>query len=100
MSDWIKLSVGGTPFETTRLTLTSCPDSQLAAMFAKDSDRWDLLQFITSVFVKAACRHLRGRRLQAGPQPRHVRGDPRLAAAQEGAGEEWRQLGEHPGAAS
>jgi hypothetical protein len=36
-NDWIKLSVGGVAFETTRLTLTSYPDSLLAIMFDKDS---------------------------------------------------------------
>ena len=39
MSDWVKLNVGGTKFETTRATLTSCPDSLLAKMFDPDSDR-------------------------------------------------------------
>ena len=33
MTDWIRLNVGGTIFETTRTTLTSVPDSLLAKMF-------------------------------------------------------------------
>ena len=37
MSDWIRLNVGGTIFETTRTTLTSVPDSLLAKMFDVDS---------------------------------------------------------------
>ena len=42
-SNWLKLNVGGWTYETTRPTLTSCPGSRLADMFAEDSDRWDNL---------------------------------------------------------
>ena len=38
MNDRIKLNIGGTKFETTRGTLTSCPNSLLAKMFDPDSD--------------------------------------------------------------
>ena len=33
MTDWLKLNVGGTIFETSRTTLTSHPTSSLARMF-------------------------------------------------------------------
>ena len=36
-SKWIKLNVGGKPFQTTLTTLTSCPDSLLAKMFDPES---------------------------------------------------------------
>ena len=39
MTDWIKLNVGGTMFETTRSTLISDRDSILARMFDSDSNR-------------------------------------------------------------
>ena len=38
LTDWIKLNVGGTMFETTRSTLMAEPNSLLAKMFAPDSD--------------------------------------------------------------
>ena len=37
MSNWIKLNVGGTIFETTLTTLTSKPESVLARMFQPGS---------------------------------------------------------------
>ena len=37
MSDWLRLNVGGVPFETTRATLASCPGGPLARMFASHS---------------------------------------------------------------
>ena len=37
VTDWLKLNVGGTMFETTRSTLMSNPDSLLAKMFDPDS---------------------------------------------------------------
>ena len=37
MSDWIRLNVAGTIFETTRTTLTSVPGILLAKMFEMDS---------------------------------------------------------------
>ena len=37
VTDWLKLNVGGTIFETTRSTLMSNPDSLLAKMFDPDS---------------------------------------------------------------
>ena len=37
MNERVRLNVGGTRFETTRGTLTSCPDSLLARMFDPDS---------------------------------------------------------------
>jgi len=37
MTDWLKLNVGGTIFETSRATLTSHPSSSLAKMFAPNS---------------------------------------------------------------
>ena len=39
MTDWVRLNVGGTMFETTRTTLISDRDSILAKMFDPDSDR-------------------------------------------------------------
>ena len=39
MTDWIKLNVGGTMFETTRSTLVSDRESILARMFDSDSNR-------------------------------------------------------------
>ena len=38
MTDWIKLNVGGTIFETSRATLTSHADSSLARMFEPNSN--------------------------------------------------------------
>ena len=37
VTDWLKLNVGGTMFETTRSTLMSNPDSLLARMFDPES---------------------------------------------------------------
>jgi len=39
LNDWIKLSVGGRPYETTRRTLVACPDSLLANMFSLEPSR-------------------------------------------------------------
>ena len=38
MTDWIRLNVGGTMFETSRATLTSHPTSSLARMFEPNSN--------------------------------------------------------------
>ena len=38
MNTIVRLNVGGYHFETTRATLTSCPESLLAKMFDPDSD--------------------------------------------------------------
>ena len=38
ISDWLKLNVGGTMFETSRATLTSHPTSSLARMFEPNSN--------------------------------------------------------------
>ena len=38
MNERVQLNVGGSHFETTRATLTSCPDSLLARMFDPDSE--------------------------------------------------------------
>merc|ERR1719347_1039699 len=38
MTDWLKLNVGGTIFETSRATLTSHPTSSLARMFEPNSN--------------------------------------------------------------
>ena len=38
MTDWLRLNVGGTMFETSRTTLTSDPDSILSRMFEPNSN--------------------------------------------------------------
>ena len=38
MTDWLRLNVGGTLFETSRSTLTSDPDSILSRMFEPNSN--------------------------------------------------------------
>ena len=38
MTDWLRLNVGGTLFETSRSTLTSVPDSSLSRMFEPNSN--------------------------------------------------------------
>merc|ERR1719219_673721 len=38
MTDWLRLNVGGTQFETTRSTLTSDPESSLSRMFEPNSN--------------------------------------------------------------
>ena len=38
LTDWLKLNVGGTMFETSRATLTSHPSSSLARMFEPNSN--------------------------------------------------------------
>merc|ERR1719481_1733959 len=51
MSDYIKLNVGGTIFETTKTTLKSDPESSLARMFDADSDRQPAMMVGDSYFI-------------------------------------------------
>merc|ERR1719481_2337910 len=51
MSDYIKLNVGGTIFETTKTTLKSDPDSSLARMFDADSGRQPAMMVGDSYFI-------------------------------------------------
>ena len=55
MTDWVRLNVGGTMFETTRTTLTSDRDSILAKMFDPDSDRAAASVNQDGVFLIDAC---------------------------------------------
>ena len=55
MTDWIKLNVGGTMFETTRMTLISDQNSILAKMFDPDSDRPPASVNQDGVFLIDAC---------------------------------------------
>ena len=55
MTDWIKLNVGGTMFETTRMTLISDHNSILAKMFDPDSDRPPASVNQDGVFLIDAC---------------------------------------------
>ena len=55
ITDWVRLNVGGTMFETTRTTLTSDRDSILAKMFDPDSDRAAASVNQDGVFLIDAC---------------------------------------------
>eukprot|EP00092_Neocalanus_flemingeri_P021274 GFUD01023055.1.p1 GENE.GFUD01023055.1~~GFUD01023055.1.p1 ORF type:complete len:295 (-),score=96.88 GFUD01023055.1:88-930(-) len=55
MTDWLKLNVGGTMFETSRATLTSHPTSSLARMFEPNSNLPPATTTPDGVFQIDAC---------------------------------------------
>ena len=74
MTDWLKLNVGGTIFETSRATLTSHPTSSLARMFEPNSNLPPATITSDGVYLIDACpvgfsvilNWLRYRRLMLG----------------------------------
>ena len=74
MTDWLKLNVGGTIFETSRATLTSHPTSSLARMFEPNSNLPPATITTDGVYLIDACpvgfsvilNWLRYRRLMLG----------------------------------
>merc|ERR1719369_2001902 len=74
MTDWIRLNVGGTMFETSRATLTSHPTSSLARMFEPNSTLPPAIVTTDGVYLIDACpagfsvilNWLRYRRLMLG----------------------------------
>ena len=74
MTDWIKLNVGGSLFETSRATLTSCPSSSLSRMFSPNSslspatvDDGVFLMDVCPQAFSVVLNWLRYRRLMLGP---------------------------------
>ena len=55
ITDWIRLNVGGTIFETSRATLTSHPTSTLARMFDPDSGMPPATSTPDGVYLIDAC---------------------------------------------
>ena len=55
MSDWLRLNVGGTIFETSRATLTSHPTSSLARMFEPNSNLPPATTTPEGVYLIDAC---------------------------------------------
>jgi len=74
MTDWLRLNVGGTIFETSRATLTSHPTSSLARMFEPNSNLPPATTTPEGVYLIDACpagfsvilNYLRYRRLMLG----------------------------------
>jgi len=74
MTDWLKLNVGGTIFETSRATLTSHPTSSLARMFEPNSNLPPATTTKDGIYLIDACpagfsvilNWLRYRRLMLG----------------------------------
>jgi len=74
MTDWLRLNVGGTIFETSRATLTSHPTSSLARMFEPNSNLPPATTTSEGVYLIDACpagfsvilNYLRYRRLMLG----------------------------------
>jgi len=55
MTDWLRLNVGGTIFETSRATLTSHPTSSLARMFEPNSNLPPATTTCDGIFLIDAC---------------------------------------------
>ena len=78
MTDWLRLNVGGTIFETSRTTLTSDPDSILSRMFEPNSNLPPATVTKGGAYLIDACprgfevvlNYLRYRSLVLGPDTR------------------------------